>query len=394
VLLLQRKAQKTMEAGPSKPEFKKYDKMGEDSGAVGAGAGCGGIVNGYVVTEKVHGANFCIFATMSMSGGMSLNFAKRTAVIGGVCDAEDFYSCRSSGLLRSLAPKSEAVVCLLQSREATPVAVSIYGELFGGSYPHPDVPRIEGLEPVQVGVWYTPDLQFMAFDVAVESGDGARKFLNFFDAKALCEEADLLFAAPLCKGTLAECLDFEYTFETTIPSRLGLPPLPPGAGGAEQNLAEGVVVRPQAEPASVSRAGGRDAGRGLFKRKIEQFSERRFQNDQWRRGKEGGTGKAPVVGIEELVRWAMQSLVVPQRVDNVLSKIGRFDDTDKSVCSQLLVDLKDDVAEALEVEDPEYAETYRSSAMLQSELDKLCRDVIVRAVHERRRREAASRYLS
>jgi hypothetical protein len=42
--------------------FVKYDKMGEDSGVVGASVGTGAS-NAYVITEKVHGANFCIIAS-------------------------------------------------------------------------------------------------------------------------------------------------------------------------------------------------------------------------------------------------------------------------------------------------------------------------------------------
>lgn len=374
---------------PAPGAFLKYDKMGEDSGMVGASAGRAGgsTSNAYVVTEKVHGANFCLLAATADGGDtVSLRFAKRTAVIGGADEAEDFYCCRSSGLLRRLAPRAEAalrLVAVQESCEASPIAVSIYGELFGGAYPHPDVPAVQGLDPVQVGVWYAPDLQFMAFDVAVEVAGGQRHFLDFFDARDVCEQADLLFAAPLCQGTLAECCDYDNRFQSTLPARLGLPPLPPGAGGAEQNLAEGVVVRPRQEPACFCRAGGRDAGRGLFKRKIEEFSERRFQNDSWRKGKAGGTGTAPALGAEDVVRWEIEALVTEQRVDNVLSKIGHVDITDKGACRQVLADLKDDVRESL---DGQQADILRGSIVLEGELDKLCRQVITAVLLRRKRR--------
>ena len=42
-------------------------------------------------TLKVHGVNFCIIAAPQND----VLFAKRTAVIGGAADVEDFYGCRS-----------------------------------------------------------------------------------------------------------------------------------------------------------------------------------------------------------------------------------------------------------------------------------------------------------
>merc|ERR1719375_989102 len=100
-------------------------------------------------------------------------------------------------------------------------AVHIYGELFGGRYPHPQV-RPEPWQPVQCGVWYAPGLHFQAFDVAVDVA-GVRSFLDFSVAREACEACGLPFAIPLHQGSLSECLEYPIEFETTIPSRLGLP---------------------------------------------------------------------------------------------------------------------------------------------------------------------------
>jgi hypothetical protein len=56
-----------------------------------------------------------------------------------------------------------------RSRSCT--AGSSYGELLGGSYPHPAVPAVPGLSPVQTGIWYTPGLAWVAFDALVAAGD-------------------------------------------------------------------------------------------------------------------------------------------------------------------------------------------------------------------------------
>jgi len=370
--------------------FVKYDKMGEDSGLIGASAGVG-TSNAYVVTEKVHGANFCIIASYDQgnSSAPTIQFAKRTAILGSANDAEDFYSCRSSGLLRILAPRAEAVLQRLSAQAGNGngknlQAVHIYGELFGGSYPHPDVPTCQGIEAVQHGIWYAPDLRFMAFDVACETAV-AREFLNYDLAREVCEECDVQFAAPLFRGSLAECLDFPIEYETTIPVRLGLPPLSACNNTSERNLAEGVVVRPLMEPPARCTTGlraGKESLRGLFKRKIAAFSEKRYQNDDWKKGKAGGGGTV-TTNEEELAALEIAACVTEQRLANVLSKTGRVDPKDRDACRSLLEDFQQDVRDALEDGD---LQLLLASNRLQAELEGLCKTVITRELMSARKK--------
>lgn len=353
--------------------FSKYEKMGESSGAVGAsGNGTGQ----YVVTEKVHGANFCVIAKFLRSGAVDVCFAKRTAILGRVDDAEDFYSCRSSGLLSQLRPRAEALLrhcCRPGDPTHRSAAVHIYGELFGGRYPHPDVPAVRGLQPVQVGIWYAPDLNFMAFDVAVDIEGGQRMYMNYVAAREACEACGFFFASPLFEGTLSECVDFPNEFETTIPSRLGLPHLDTGDDGM-QNLAEGVVVRPRNEPRSrCSGAGRKESGRGLFKRKINQFSEKRYQNEDFKKGRAGGCGVASTISDVESARYEIMACVNEQRLAAVTSKIGRIDPEDQLARRRLLEDFVKDVCESLE--DTESA-VLQGSPELQQELQELCLEVM------------------
>jgi len=51
------------------------------------------------------------------------------------------------------------------------VSIVVIGELFGGVYPHPDVPDI-GEQPLQKGVYYTSDMEFYAFDIQIVSQEG------------------------------------------------------------------------------------------------------------------------------------------------------------------------------------------------------------------------------
>eukprot|EP00930_Biecheleria_cincta_P001774 TRINITY_DN102874_c0_g1_i1.p1 TRINITY_DN102874_c0_g1~~TRINITY_DN102874_c0_g1_i1.p1 ORF type:complete len:379 (-),score=66.83 TRINITY_DN102874_c0_g1_i1:87-1223(-) len=363
--------------------FVKYEKMGDNSGSVGASAGIS-FKDAYVVTEKVHGANFCIIAS-KLNDSISVKFANRTAIVGSMDEAENFYSCRSTGLLRRLTPCGAAVLEKLADNysDDSPVhAVHIYGELFGGSYPHPDVEAIPGMEPVQIGVWYAPDLHFMAFDVVAETCSG-RSYLPYDNARNLCVQCGLMFAEPLFRGTLAQCLDFKIEFTTTIPGRLGLPAIPLDVDGTESNLAEGCVVRPEMEPTcrlSGVRA-GKESMRGLFKRKISQFSEKRYQNDDWQRGKNGGGGEGFSLTAEELARIEIAALITEQRLDNVLSKVGRVNVRDQKACRQLLEDFKQDVRESLEEAD---LGVLTGSVGLETDLDGMSKDLIKHRLLARR----------
>lgn len=353
--------------------FAKYEKMGEDSGPCGAAAGRK-LPNQYVVTEKIHGANFCLIASRAAGAeSIEVQFANRTHVLGTADNAEDFFSCRSSGLLRSLKC---AAIAVLQKMDSTD-AVHIYGELYGGRYPHSQVVQ-EMSQPVQCGVWYAPGLHFQAFDVAVDVA-GVRRFLDFAVAREACEACGLPFAAPLHEGTLSECLEYPIEFETTIPSRLRLPEIAAASDGT-QNLAEGVVIRPVYEPflGAVVKESGKVSGRGLFKRKIAAFSEKKYQNNEWLAGKAGGNLKGTSADIKrDLVRYEMQACVTQQRLDNVLSKTGRVDPRNKAACCHLLETLKEDVRDALEEDDHN---VFLSSATLQKELDQLCRKLITRVL--------------
>lgn len=280
--------------------FAKFQKMPEDTVPAGCAVSSGAR---WVVTEKVHGANFSL---LLRGPHHETVFCKRS---GEIPAGENFYAFRSQGLPEKLAGPGDRLFADLQGRLGegglAVVAVQVYGELFGGHYPHPDVSPVPGLLPVQRGIWYSEHLEFIAFDVAViatRGGGGGgqveeRFNLAWGDARACCEAAGMPFTQPLAIGPLSDMLDFPIVFESTIHQLLGLPPL--GALG-QTNVAEGVVVRPADGGGGGGGGGGGRAGgavvvggvtlipdvnkdragrvvsRGLFKRKIEAFNERQM----------------------------------------------------------------------------------------------------------------------
>jgi len=77
------------------------------------------------------------------------------------------------------------------------------GELFGGAYPHKDVPANPKVKPVQTGIWYSPNIEFIAFDLAFEVENSAttgRQYADYESAIAVFTKAKLFYAEPLFVG--------------------------------------------------------------------------------------------------------------------------------------------------------------------------------------------------
>ena len=213
--------------------WSKYPKMAESTQAWAS------LPPGdWVVTEKIHGANFSVVA--DAEGGT--HFAKRS---GPLPADEDFYSFRSAGLDATLAAAAHRLLEAVRLAAPATRSVCVFGELFGGHYPHPAVPPTPGLQPVQRGVWYCPDLRFVAFDVCASVGGGGggggeaaaaaaaaeRCFLDFAEARRLARRAGFWFAEPLAQGPLERCLEEPVRFSVVGPrvdrAACTPPPLPP-----------------------------------------------------------------------------------------------------------------------------------------------------------------------
>ncbi|MBD0259116.1 MAG: 2'-5' RNA ligase [Cytophagales bacterium] len=179
----------------------------------------------WVVTEKIHGANFS-FAYENQK----LLFAKRKAYLGW---HDDFFG------FQEVVSRLEDRVLALFERLSLDVAADryvLYGELFGGHYPHPGVPAHPGVAAIQTGVYYAPGIHFCAFDLAFEAGE-KKHYLDYATAIRYFEAFDIFYARVLLAGKLNEALDFNLRINSTVPALLLLPAL-------DANLIEGVVIKP------------------------------------------------------------------------------------------------------------------------------------------------------
>lgn len=260
--------------------FGKIAGPGEPLGLVPGGP--------WAALEKIHGAQMMI----AIAGG-EVRFGKRKAWLA---EDEPFFGWQ---LVRAaLTERARAAARTLGAPQ-----VVLYGELFGGGYPHPAVPEVPGLQPVQTGVWYAPDLRWAIFDALVAEGDEDEgELLALRELMEVAGGAGLMTPPVVRAGSRPQVEATPVRAPTRVPAALGLPPI-------EDNFAEGLVIRPDQR--------GRPGARPIYKRKIAEFDELRFrESEAW--------DPARPVTPAALAAWA-QRLVNPPRIASAASKCGRHD---------------------------------------------------------------------
>lgn len=282
----------------------------------------------WVVTEKIHGANFGI-----TTDGSSVGFAKRKEFLQP--DA-DFFNYQS--LKDKLSEKGKEIFRILQAERKQLAIAYIYGELFGGEYPHPDVAAVPNIQAVQTGVYYSPKIEYCAFDIAIEENNQsvAHSYLDYDKAIKLFQQVGIMYAQPLFIGKYEEALAYNIEFYSTIPALLGLPKL------NFVNKAEGIVIKP-IKSIYIETPKGRI--RPILKKKIPEFAE----DSRFHQAKKWEATPALVLPeyqtIESELSQEMQALVTPNRLNNVISKIGRVSTGDKKQKQELVELLVSDVLE-------------------------------------------------
>nr|BBH86396.1 hypothetical protein KTC_11470 [Thermosporothrix sp. COM3] len=253
----------------------------------------------WVVTEKIHGAHFCI-----VTDGLNIVGASRKHLL-----APDEHFFDYQRILQRLESQVVHLVYLIRQSYPQLTSLSIYGELFGGSYPHPDVPPIPGVQPVQTGIYYTPDIEFCAFDLALTISQQTA-YLDYDRAHQFLQSAGIPSLPPLFIGSYQEALLYPVEFSSTIPALFGLPPL------SQENNAEGVVIKPL-KTAVFSTVRG--PIRPILKRKIAAFAEdRRFhQAQKW--------SSLPSIADPtalDLLKWEASCQITENRLLSAISKTG------------------------------------------------------------------------
>ena len=250
----------------------------------------------FVVQEKVHGSNVCF-----VTDGKTVGFGKRT---GFVEADEKFYDYEE--LLERYTPKVIALFFIVKEKLPDIQTLIVFGEMFGGKYPHPDVKNSAKTMVIQKGVYYCPNHEFYAFDLHATS-EGSARYLTVDESNDFFEQEKFFYAKTLFRGTLNECLQYPNDFQSQISNWLNLPPI-------ENNVCEGVVIRP------VSPSYLRNGSRVLLKNKNARFAEKKSVKK-----------RAPKLFVEPSYSESLNKLlpvteqyVTENRLNNVVSKIGHI----------------------------------------------------------------------
>ncbi|MBD2181507.1 RNA ligase [Planktothrix sp. FACHB-1355] len=294
----------------------------------------------WVVTEKIHGANFAI-----VTDGENVRFAKRKEFLP---PNEDFFGFKS--LESQLVDRVKEIFRIIQVENSESAIVFVYGELFGGEYPHPEVSPVPNVQAVQTGIYYSPKIEYCAFDIAVgEFGNpSARNYMDYHKAIKICDRVGMMCAQPLFVGKYESAITYNIEFDSTIPALLGLPKL------RSQNKAEGVVIKPIQ---SIYLQTPKGIIRPILKRKIAEFAEdsRFHQARKWNHQINATTNQT--LSLETELEQEILALITENRLNNAISKIGRLDGREIKNKQMLLQSFINDVLESF---NEDYADIFNT----------------------------------
>jgi Rnl2 family RNA ligase len=251
----------------------------------------------YVVQEKVHGANLCF-----ITDGETILTARRNELI--LAD-EVFYNAH---LVLEHYQSRIFELFFDVSEQFHAKSVTIFGEILGGGYPHPEVTVDSNAQLVQRGIYYCPYNDFYAFDILING----ESYLDTETINQFFEKHKFHYAKTLFKGNFSECLSFPNAFKTTIPKEFNLPEL-------EGNICEGVVIRP-IKPLFL-----KNGERVMVKNKNEKWAE---NNNYIDKSLLNRLLKLDGENLSENAKFLCEEiykLITINRLNNIVSKIGIID---------------------------------------------------------------------
>lgn len=255
----------------------------------------------YVLTEKVHGANFK-FTT----DGVDIYPGNRSQYIGA---GFNFYGCNA------LVDKyREAVIQTyrnLVTRNLVEAGdyIDICGEIFGGNYfgvSAPDSPM------VQRKSCYLPTVDVVIFDIFVH----ATGYLDWMTVRSNLNDGFKIVPV-IAYGPLESLMEYSNEFKTTIPELFGMEP------DDRENWAEGWTLRPLQEQ------NFRTGRRVIFK----SVSGKVKGSPRPSRAK----GAVHLEGVDKELFDEFYENITDYRIDQVLSKFGPATVDNTHVITKLLV---------------------------------------------------------
>lgn len=260
----------------------------------------------WVVQEKINGANYSFW--MNSEGYKP---AKRTSFLTVEDDFNnhefvmDLYNDRLTMLYLVIESMMDDLQKSSNIKMDGELEAVLYGEIFGGEYPHKDVEKDPKAKRVQKGVFYCPHNDFYAYDLKINGW-----FINYDVFSEIMTNCGFLFAEALYRGDYDTCLAYPNEFQTTIPDKFDLPEL-------EDNICEGVVLKP------VHNMFFPNGKRVILKNKNDKFSEKQKERKHI-------SEKEPVdISMNEEQTELYNNIcsyITENKLRNVLSHIGDVND--------------------------------------------------------------------
>jgi Rnl2 family RNA ligase len=234
----------------------------------------------WIVTEKLHGANFSFWCD-----GSEVKVASRTQFVDGT-----FFNCQA------VINKHSPHILEWHKKNLTPGdSLVVYGELYGAN--------------IQKEVTYG-ERRFSAFDVRIN-----KEVQDKVKAVRISAEMGLEFSPILHFGTFEECMNVPHEFRSKE--------TPEDFPDDQENFAEGLVIEP-IEPDWFN-----NGSRIYFKNKTPAFTEKKAR-----------VHKTPMPALPDEMRELLESVLEycsENRVRNVISKIGQVTNKDFGRVGGLLV---------------------------------------------------------
>jgi Rnl2 family RNA ligase len=250
---------------------------------------------------------------------------------------DDFFNYQH--LLEKLAHTIKLIHSIVKSKHQFE-RLSIYGEICGGEYPHPKVQAHAEFYAIQTGIYYAPNIEFYAFDIAIEQNNdfSVRNYLDYQESLEIFEKVNILHAQPLYIGKFSKAIDFDININSKIPQQLGLPQL------SFDNKIEGVVIKP-IKTILIETPKGKI--RPILKKKNPAFSEdkRYHQAKKWTIPFNNNELDDVNFLIPEILLFLTEN-----RLHNTRSKFGEMNNEDriKEILDALVVDVLESFNEEYE----------------------------------------------
>ena len=261
----------------------------------------------YIVTEKVHGANFSFWLS-EVDGEVNIRCAKRTSFID---EGEKFFNYKP--VLEKYKTNLEELFHYMKDTRNVELVV-IYGELFGGN--------------IQSGMCYNLEQDFIAFDLSYNGVTHNNKVVSYGILKNFeIPTIPVIGIYP----TLSEALEVQESF-TSLLCREDFD------GKEEHKESEGVVIEP------VTPHWYPSGSRVYFKKKTKRFLERGGKSNVTHKSLE----ELPVE-LKSILTTAFEYITQP-RFEAVCSKIGEvtIKDIGKVIglmTQDILIDMQKDYIE-------------------------------------------------